>query len=287
MSESYEKALEKALPYNSIFIRSGFTSVGQKYTIVISSIVWYEEWYKLWLFLDEDHLDKGRALKEYHSSDHTTREGAYDAVKWIENRLTRVPLLEYKPFGRDLSLKDIDNKEHPMKTYLDYYFTQVKLPDECKTDPDKYLKRGDHVYITRKCGIYHHDAIYLGDKRVVHIFGEVSEKTNVKAKEDCWENFVGVDKDGSVPWFGTVYVIVYRLRTRSAEKIVSEALKLASDSYGKGMYNFLSKNCQHFASYCCIGKEMSMGALGLSDVILPLLMFLYPKETQSPLDKEP
>jgi hypothetical protein len=137
----------------------------------------------------------------------------------------------------------------------------------------------------------------------VHIFGEISAKTNVKATEDSWENFVGVDEDGSVSWFGTVYVIVYRLRTRSPEKIVSEALQLASDSYGEGMYNLLSKNCQHFASYCCTGKEISLGAHNLSDAISqslselkqslselrskPLIESAIEKVIQSPLDKEP
>jgi hypothetical protein len=298
MPISYEKALEKALPFNCISRRSGLTSAGQKYTIVINSILWY----KVRLFLDEDHLDKGRALIEYHWSHHTTRKGADDAVKRIENRLTRVPLLEYKPFRRVRSLGDDndededDNEDNPMTVDLRYYFTQVKLPDKCKTVPDKYLKKGDHVYITRKCGIYHHDAIYLGNKRVVHIFGEMSTNTNVKAKEDSWENFVGVNADGGVSWFGTVYVIVYRLRTRSPDKIVSEALQLASDSYGEGIYNFLSKNCQHFASYCCTGKEISLGAHSLSDAIWQSLSGLrnkpsignaIEKVTQSPLDKEP
>jgi hypothetical protein len=154
MSNTYEKALEKALPFNCIFRRSGITSANQKYTIMINSVLWY----KVKLFLDEDHLDKGRTLTEYHWSHHATRKGADDAVKWIENRLTRVPLLEYKPFGKVRSLGDDededkdedkdDNEDNPMPIDLRYYFTRVKLPDKCKTNPDKYLKKGDHVYIT-------------------------------------------------------------------------------------------------------------------------------------------
>jgi hypothetical protein len=282
MSVAYKSALAKAMPYNIYKTSEGETSAGQKYTIIINSMVWY----KVRLFLEENHLDKGRTLTEYHWSQHTTREGANEAARWIHERLQRTPLLEFTPFESDSVL-----------TYrADYYFAQVKMSDECKIYPDKYLKKGDHVYITRKCGIYHHDCIYLGNRRVVHINGDMSNIAEVKAKEDKWENFVGYYDDGSVSWFGTIYVIVYRLTIRNPDEICEVAQKLASKAYAKGDYNFVLKNCQHFASFCCTGKEISLGSHSVSDWFIQGLKGLtrkppvgsaIAKTVESPLDKEP
>lgn len=290
-SEVYENALKSVLPYFIILTEEGFTSCNQKYTIVVNKIAWY----KVRLFIHEDHLEK-RKLTEYHWSQHISKEEALKVVKYLHERMSKVPLLEFKPFRKRKEGEDVSSNQNPMSFNMKYYFDQVKLSDDCKTNPDKYLNIGDHVYITRKCGIYHHDAIYLGNKRVVHIFGDMSQKTNVKAKEDDWTNFVGLNDEGDVSWFGTLYVVVYRLKIRSQKEIVSEALKLASELYGEGKYHLLDNNCQHFASFCCTGVEISMGANSLSDALWQSLTALTGKKPygsaiekyfESPFDKEP
>ena len=67
MDANFESAVTKALPSMSKekFRRSGYTSTGQKFVIVVTKGLWY----KIRLFLEEDYLDK-RSLTAYHSSEH-------------------------------------------------------------------------------------------------------------------------------------------------------------------------------------------------------------------------
>ena len=71
MDANFESALAKALPSksNETFRRSGYTSTGQQFVIVVTQY-W---WFKVRLFLEEDYLDK-RSLTPYYWSEHTTME---------------------------------------------------------------------------------------------------------------------------------------------------------------------------------------------------------------------
>lgn len=161
----------------------------------------------------------------------------------------------------------------PLRTNLHYYFSLIKISDECKLNPDNYFNAGDHLCITRKGGLYTHDCIYMGNKKVVHIFlDENSSKSCARAKEDSWQNYVGFDENDGAPYWGTVYVVVYRLKIRKPEEILKTAKLLASEEYAKGQYNFFLKNCQHFATYCCTGKEFSIGAHNFDDGLKQILM---------------
>jgi Lecithin retinol acyltransferase len=130
----------------------------------------------------------------------------------------------------------------------------------------------------------------MGDRRVIHISDDNNSKRCARAREDSWNNFIGVKKDGSTAWFGTISVMVYRLRIRTPEEIMDAAKLMASESYGQGEYNFALKNCQDFASYCCTGKEMSAEAYRALDTLLlgllPVLAII-PILDSSPLSKEP
>ncbi|RNA00605.1 hypothetical protein BpHYR1_000094 [Brachionus plicatilis] len=241
----FSKILSNSLPINVIKQIYDTTIMGQKYVIVVNKILWY----KIRVFLREDHLDKRQKLTEYHWSEHATEEGVENHIMWIKERLKRTPLLYFD------KMKSIN---------INYYFTYVKIDNECKLNPEKYFNAGDHLAITRKGGLYTHDCIYLGNKKVVHIFDEniSSSKFRAKAKEDSWENFVGIDNNGNVPYWGTVYVVIHRLRIRKPDEIVKEAKELSSDDYAKGQYHFVLKNCQHFAAKCCTGNEFSIGEIG-------------------------
>ena len=67
MDANFESSLAKALPSMSEekLRRSGYTSTGQKFVIVVTQVLWY----KIRLFLEEDYLDR-RSLTAYHSSEH-------------------------------------------------------------------------------------------------------------------------------------------------------------------------------------------------------------------------
>ena len=55
-------------------------------------------------------------------------------VEWIEKRLQRKPIL---------NLTDLP----PLITNIDSYFGFVNMPEDCKINPDQYLKKGDHVRV--------------------------------------------------------------------------------------------------------------------------------------------
>ena len=43
----------------------------------------------------------------------------------------------------------------------------IEIDDKCKLTPDKYLQSGDHICISYDN--YQYDAIYVGNKKVLHI----------------------------------------------------------------------------------------------------------------------
>jgi len=243
MSSEFKSALNKSLTsiWNVVDEIPGTTSAHQDFVIVVNG-VWL--WFKVRLYLDKAYLKDGQSLKEYHCWQHANKHGAMEQVKWIKG------LLQRYPFDLFVAIKS------PL-TNLEYYLHVVQYPDDCKENPGPYLKRGDHVQISRKGGLYHHAGVFLGNDRVIHIYDDNS-KHCARAREDSWKNFVGVCDDGSTSWFRSdVSVIIYRLRIRTPDEIVSAAREMASESYGRGKYNFVLKNCQHFASFCCTGIEMS------------------------------
>ena len=79
-----------------------------------------------------------------------------------------------------------------------------------------------------------------------------------QARNDTWSTFIG-DVNS---WIGTVSVVVYRLRIRTVDEITREAENLVREQFAAGKYNFLAQNCQHFASYCCTGQQISLDAEG-------------------------
>ncbi|KAE9546101.1 hypothetical protein FO519_010687 [Halicephalobus sp. NKZ332] len=74
------------------------------------------------------------------------------------------------------------------------------------------------------------------------------EKKKAYAKTDKIEDFVNFPNQ-------EVRIIVHCLRRRSREDICETAKRLVGKRYREGEYHFLQQNCQHFASYCVLGKE--------------------------------
>ncbi len=94
---------------------------------------------------------------------------------------------------------------------------------------------------------------------VVHIAADSvgNAKATSAANNEPWAKFVGSLQGWLIE---TVSVVVYRLRIRTVEEITEEAENLVREQFGRGKYDFLLNNCQHFASYCCTGQKMSVGA---------------------------
>ena len=155
--------------------------------------------------------------------------------------------------------------------------------------------------MTRFGGVYTHDAIYMGGTRVVHIFRDKSDSSQpYQARHGTWQDFMG--KSYSV--IDLVSIVVYRLRLRSVDQIMGEANSLVEQQFGAGKYDFLKQNCQHFASYCCTGQQVSIDVIkGTEEAIkapieLSPIAFAesfasivdainLPTATRSPLDNDP
>ena len=54
---------------------------------------------------------------------------------------------------------------------------------------------------------------------------------------------------------------------RKPEKIVELAKRFAEQGFRKGKYNLFTRNCQHFASICAVGLEISPEAVPVAVVI--------------------
>jgi hypothetical protein len=80
-------------------------------------------------------------------------------------------------------------------------------------------------------------------------------------QEDSWSTFIG----DPTSWWGTVSVLVYRLRMKSRDEIVATAKGFVGINHLHGQYQFFTQNCQHFASYCATGAEISYGAHSAKD----------------------
>uniref|UniRef100_A0AC34GA54 LRAT domain-containing protein n=1 Tax=Panagrolaimus sp. ES5 TaxID=591445 RepID=A0AC34GA54_9BILA len=136
-------------------------------------------------------------------------------------------------------------------------------PSDVYNNPDLYLKPGDHIQ--RRLDAFfpfaNHEGVYLGERKVAHINTESSTATGITvltekrladARVDSFETF-GATKE--------VRIIVHCIRRQSRDDICETAIRitkgklLEEENYGKGKYNLLLQNCQHFASYCVLGIE--------------------------------
>ena len=149
--------------------------------------------------------------------------------------------------------------------------------------------------------MYTHDAIYMGDSSVVHIYNNKSDKSQpYQARHGAWQDFMG----SSYTMRDLVSIVVYRMRLRTVDQIMQEANALVDQQFGAGKYNFLMQNCQHFASYCCTGQQVSVDVIrGTEDAtkayfeLLPIPYLEYlafavdainlPTAMKSPLDNDP
>lgn len=116
-------------------------------------------------------------------------------------------------------------------------------------------------------------------------------------REDSWSTFIG----DPTSWWGTVSVLVYRLRMKSPDEIVATAKSFLGTNHLHGQYQFLEQNCQHFASYCSTGAEISYGTHSAGDNLQqsiygisssmggrgPRLGTAIGQKFDSPLDLEP
>ena len=99
----------------------------------------------------------------------------------------------------------------------------------------KNWERGDHIYF--KCGGYTHHGIYCGDDRVIH-YGRKKEICETSLSDFAKHRDVSAQKYEDAD---------------SADIVVSRAKERLSER----KYNLLFNNCEHFATWCKVGRRRS------------------------------
>jgi len=239
--ENKVKAVAKQRYGKLVYVSSTFfTSVNQRYAIIINKVVWYAVRVVL------EIVDDYSLVKDFKASEHITLKGAFEKKDKIINNLSnRKP-----PNFRDCEIVS--------RAYFIIIPTSVesgeymRVPDKVHSRPDLYLRNGDVVMISRKLGffrMYQHAGIYAGNEEIIHISPEDrhNPKSTSKVMQTSWSEFYGDAETDVFTWENDLKV-----------KTKNEILNTAKSMLGQreGEYNFVLKNCQHFAAYCQSGREI-------------------------------
>lgn len=102
------------------------------------------------------------------------------------------------------------------------------------------FKKGDHLKVARRGGLYWHHGIYCGKNKVIHFSGEPTDMSNA---EVCYASLDEFAYGGRV--------VVVGGKADPVEII----LQRAKEHLGQRGYNPLFHNCEHFANWCRTGKR--------------------------------
>ncbi|MDX9802246.1 MAG: lecithin retinol acyltransferase family protein [Spirochaetia bacterium] len=124
----------------------------------------------------------------------------------------------------------------------------------------RYPVKGDHIRVRRLWGYYHH-GIYVSDNEVIHY--------NTTGAGD---GLLGDAKVLRTDLYDFLEGAVCEVRNYSfLEKgsLFSPGIivKRARSELGKGGYNLVFNNCEHFANWCMIGMKRSEQVEDIFDVI--------------------
>ena len=105
------------------------------------------------------------------------------------------------------------------------------------------LNQGDYIYVRRKRLLYSHHGIYAGEGIVIHFKGAEKEKKDPVVRKTEIEKFLNGGK----------------LKRRDYKKRLphAETLRIAKEHLSRRGYSLAFNNCEHFATYCAIGKKRS------------------------------
>ena len=150
-----------------------------------------------------------------------------------------------------------------------------KSCDFKRTVSDSELKRGDVIGVHRIGGIYDHYGIYTGNNEVIHFSNEGSDfgvdirvrRATLSQFKNSADNVFVVDFEAYRDYvenpelFDFVGLFKLAFDDLFDNKITlyspEETVKRAESKLGKGKYNLVFNNCEHFAVWCKTGKRES------------------------------
>uniref|UniRef100_A0A914XFS0 Uncharacterized protein n=1 Tax=Plectus sambesii TaxID=2011161 RepID=A0A914XFS0_9BILA len=232
MVRTFDEAINESLSsflgewHGKIVDRSyGTTRFGQRFALITTKDLWFV----VRLYMDEDHLEN-RRLHWYELTDHKTLEGAAEHVKERTDKLQS-------------ATASLCNYADMFYRYPSHPIEMVVMPSECRSNPDAYLKPGDHI-LTEFMMFATDEAIYVGNGKVIHASTKI-------VKENTWENFIGSK------WITSIVVQVYRIRGRSPEEIVECAREFTKEKHTEREEVRKAHNLNQFATLSACGQELS------------------------------
>lgn len=153
-----------------------------------------------------------------------------------------------------------------------------KACDFIRTVSDSELKKGDVIGVHRIGGVYDHYGIYTGNSKVIHFSNEGSDfggdicvrRATLSQFKDGASNVFVVDFEAYRDYLenpgllelleeGIAGIALRSLFGSETITIYSpeETVKRAESQLGKGKYNLVFNNCEHFAVWCKTGVRES------------------------------
>ncbi|KAL3728028.1 hypothetical protein ACJRO7_032730 [Eucalyptus globulus] len=120
---------------------------------------------------------------------------------------------------------------------------------------------GEHIYTFRRCGLYTHHGIYIGEGYVIHFTRTRVDKTSLDSFRREGEKLHPLHSyaygrpllEYQLMRWGTRSILP---DAKSPEEVVNKAWELYGGD-GFGEYNLIDNNCEHFATFCKTGVRAS------------------------------
>ena len=109
------------------------------------------------------------------------------------------------------------------------------------------MGRADHIYVSR--GAYTHHGVDAGDGTVIHFTGEPgAAKINAAIERTLMDDFL---KGGEL-----------KIRRYGNRDDADTTMSRAESRLGDSDYHLVVNNCEHFATWCCTGRNSSQQVRG-------------------------
>ena len=135
-----------------------------------------------------------------------------------------------------------------MTLELDSFLSGLQQSREPECWIRKAPSEGDHIRVRRLGGLYYHHGIYVSDGEVIAFAGDDDYNPI-----DWWDTEIRATSLAEFRQGGIVEVRQYTPDEARQLCSVRETVAFARACLGKGKFNLLFHNCEHFASACKTG----------------------------------
>jgi hypothetical protein len=183
---------------------------------------------------------------------------------WKKNKTKR---LETKIQSENPILAVMSDSEISLKDIIKFSVLVNELPSDVINNPDQYLLPLDIVSRPIAKMSFRHYAIYLGNKKVVHITGEGTKceswdefyKPTSSSAGSSYFSFFSIFSSNLSMLGGTGNLTRHHpiIPFKKQEAIIEDISKAVTINYGKGTYSITSNNCEHLVNMCVLGINRS------------------------------